>query len=807
MLSHTDSGQVQLHQQPTQYIQQTNPALGTTQQLKQYYVSGSGSGSGSTPTSGSGSAVVSMIQNTNGNAFYIDPTNGTTAYTMSQYSGHPLATAPSSAIHSTINGANSSDGHTNTLNANSQSVATTMNQQPLQIYNTGMSTRTAYSHQTHHSTNMSSPERTSTTINETGQDGCLNTTTTTTAQQKANKTGVSGSRSNANGTILKSSPNSLGAYNERHWKANGNVSQKGGGSVNGDQGILNPAYLPFTPTTNGNTDNTPISTTTTSTIPHSTAVPTKGNTNVLPGNRGALQSTSRSPTSLGMTPLVINTNTFGTGNSSISLTPKDGSFVKRRQDRNAREQKRSMRISQQINNLKELLENDGRKMKNSKIAILIAAEDYIRDLERTADELDAKLRQVYQETGQGKAQEKYNKNDSNTNNAQIGTLESSQQQQQQLQQPHPGKNENMNMNGRINERKRDTHSVSDRYNSNDAYDSESDSEEDEFDKEYEFRQEDKKNRGQNDKGRSSDSVSLSFTLPSKLEHMHMQNCLVSTPLNDNKSQNTGSDGVPENDINSSSETLLLPSSKRRRYAMEEVIQSYDLPNQISLVQYPSPGNLDHKTAFLYSYTALAIASEEGQILSVNKAFESLSGYSREELSKLTFFNLIHEDYLDGSFNLVARLLVPSDKENLAVESSSGEQSGNMPLVNDVKTIKESNLTKSEIDLQNKDDYITTTPNTLQANTTSNSDDIAFEDENILYERNNFHGRQQRGQGLSKLIFPAVARSSVRSRDAMNKVGGSTSTEHSTNIQLTISVGSVDETSGLKVFHCSLTQLK
>ena len=38
-----------------------------------------------------------------------------------------------------------------------------------------------------------------------------------------------------------------------------------------------------------------------------------------------------------------------------------------------------MRISQQINNLKAILENDGRRTKNSKIAILIAAEQYIRE--------------------------------------------------------------------------------------------------------------------------------------------------------------------------------------------------------------------------------------------------------------------------------------------------------------------------------------------------------------------------------------------------------------------------------------------
>lgn len=56
--------------------------------------------------------------------------------------------------------------------------------------------------------------------------------------------------------------------------------------------------------------------------------------------------------------------------------------VKRKQDRNAREQKRSLKISQQIGHLKSLLEEEGRKVKkNSKMAILLSVEDYIKELE------------------------------------------------------------------------------------------------------------------------------------------------------------------------------------------------------------------------------------------------------------------------------------------------------------------------------------------------------------------------------------------------------------------------------------------
>lgn len=67
---------------------------------------------------------------------------------------------------------------------------------------------------------------------------------------------------------------------------------------------------------------------------------------------------------------------------------KEDSCSKRRQDRNAREQKRSLKISQQIGQLKDVLEVDGKKMKNSKIAILTGIEDYIRDLETQINALD-----------------------------------------------------------------------------------------------------------------------------------------------------------------------------------------------------------------------------------------------------------------------------------------------------------------------------------------------------------------------------------------------------------------------------------
>lgn len=73
---------------------------------------------------------------------------------------------------------------------------------------------------------------------------------------------------------------------------------------------------------------------------------------------------------------------------SCDASGRDDSCSKRRQDRNAREQKRSLKISQQIGQLKDVLEVDGKKMKNSKIAILTGIEDYIRDLETQINALD-----------------------------------------------------------------------------------------------------------------------------------------------------------------------------------------------------------------------------------------------------------------------------------------------------------------------------------------------------------------------------------------------------------------------------------
>lgn len=75
------------------------------------------------------------------------------------------------------------------------------------------------------------------------------------------------------------------------------------------------------------------------------------------------------------------------------VTPRGSSMdevpsVKRRAERNAREQKRSLKITEQISHLKEVLVGDGRAVKNSKMAILVEVEDYIKDLQTQVSRMD-----------------------------------------------------------------------------------------------------------------------------------------------------------------------------------------------------------------------------------------------------------------------------------------------------------------------------------------------------------------------------------------------------------------------------------
>jgi hypothetical protein len=66
----------------------------------------------------------------------------------------------------------------------------------------------------------------------------------------------------------------------------------------------------------------------------------------------------------------------------------------KRKDRNAREQARSLKITQQIGKLKKVLEVDGRGSKSSKMSVLMGVEKYISELELEVANLDISCRQA-----------------------------------------------------------------------------------------------------------------------------------------------------------------------------------------------------------------------------------------------------------------------------------------------------------------------------------------------------------------------------------------------------------------------------
>lgn len=86
----------------------------------------------------------------------------------------------------------------------------------------------------------------------------------------------------------------------------------------------------------------------------------------------------------------------GAQNHQQSQPKLDTKDLKRRQDRNLREQKRSLKITQQIVHLKGVLEEDGRRMKNSKISILVEVEDYIKELEGAISQMSITKQQQQQ---------------------------------------------------------------------------------------------------------------------------------------------------------------------------------------------------------------------------------------------------------------------------------------------------------------------------------------------------------------------------------------------------------------------------
>jgi len=67
--------------------------------------------------------------------------------------------------------------------------------------------------------------------------------------------------------------------------------------------------------------------------------------------------------------------------SSASISEDEGERIRRRQDRNMREQQRSQQITQQIRNLKDILSSANVDFKNDKYSTLVAVGDYVKELQ------------------------------------------------------------------------------------------------------------------------------------------------------------------------------------------------------------------------------------------------------------------------------------------------------------------------------------------------------------------------------------------------------------------------------------------
>lgn len=71
-----------------------------------------------------------------------------------------------------------------------------------------------------------------------------------------------------------------------------------------------------------------------------------------------------------------------------SWTDKSDQQLSRRVERNAREQRRSKRITNQISHLREILRSAGRPVKSNKASVLSETADFIRDLQKQKRRLE-----------------------------------------------------------------------------------------------------------------------------------------------------------------------------------------------------------------------------------------------------------------------------------------------------------------------------------------------------------------------------------------------------------------------------------
>ncbi|CAN0507468.1 unnamed protein product, partial [Ectocarpus sp. 8 AP-2014] len=85
----------------------------------------------------------------------------------------------------------------------------------------------------------------------------------------------------------------------------------------------------------------------------------------------------------------------GSGGGNVGLMTKAPTVQnKRRLERNAREQKRSLKISQRIEDLRRMLSQFGVDVKASKSAVLSEATDYIAHLQRQHAQSEAERARI-----------------------------------------------------------------------------------------------------------------------------------------------------------------------------------------------------------------------------------------------------------------------------------------------------------------------------------------------------------------------------------------------------------------------------
>lgn len=225
-------------------------------------------------------------------------------------------------------------------------------------------------------------------------------------------------------------------------------------------------------------------------------------------------------------------------------------------------------------------------------------------------------------------------------------------------------------------------------------------------------------------------------------------------------------------------------------------------NNVAYIQQDSVFR-DFDIAFTSNFVALALASEEGQFLDANKTFEEFSGYTRDELLKLTFFNLIRSDQLDESFNMVARLLVP--EKNM----DDTDLGSNYESINSTKmlVLEEDDMccdTKESIHNKEKDQLKEFQEKQANSKNISTNQPIVV-NEKIPETMDSFHFEQLQN-GVAKLSFCAIPKSLAEFNHSIPGFKSAKDDFSSNGLQLTISVGPTTNKHS-SVFYCSLTNQK